>query len=151
MQFRVAGTAAAARFNLAGVAGRRCRPPSWPPSRRPSCRKRLIRPPTEAATDTYSSIQDTSLTFTRSVATAPVTMPLKPKAIQELFDDYGRMNATLGVELPFTNYPDPDDDSLRLHRSAHRDRLSTVRPSSGRSPITAWTPTPSTSTCSTCR
>ncbi len=31
-------------------------------------------------------------------------VPLQPKAIQELFDtDYGRMNATLGAELPFTN------------------------------------------------
>ena len=32
-------------------------------------------------------------------------MPLLPKTIQELFTlDYGRMNATLGVELPFTNF-----------------------------------------------
>jgi len=29
--------------------------------------------------------------------------PMLPKAIQELFDPYGRMNATLGVELPFTS------------------------------------------------
>ena len=30
--------------------------------------------------------------------------PFQPKAIQELFtNDFGRMNATLGVELPFTN------------------------------------------------
>ena len=28
--------------------------------------------------------------------------PLLPKTIQELFDPYGRMNATLGVEIPFT-------------------------------------------------
>jgi FtsP/CotA-like multicopper oxidase with cupredoxin domain len=33
-----------------------------------------------------------------------ITMQLQPKAIQELFTvDYGRMNATLGVELPNTN------------------------------------------------
>jgi FtsP/CotA-like multicopper oxidase with cupredoxin domain len=33
------------------------------------------------------------------------SFPLLPKAIQELFTlDYGRMNATLGVELPFTNF-----------------------------------------------
>jgi FtsP/CotA-like multicopper oxidase with cupredoxin domain len=33
------------------------------------------------------------------------TIPMLPKTIQELFTlDYGRMNATLGVELPFTNY-----------------------------------------------
>ncbi|MEI6783946.1 MAG: fibronectin type III domain-containing protein, partial [Verrucomicrobiota bacterium] len=30
------------------------------------------------------------------------TSPLLPKTIQELFDPYGRMNATLGVEIPFT-------------------------------------------------
>jgi FtsP/CotA-like multicopper oxidase with cupredoxin domain len=33
-----------------------------------------------------------------------LTIGMQPKAIQELFElDYGRMNATLGVELPFTN------------------------------------------------
>jgi hypothetical protein len=33
------------------------------------------------------------------------SMPMLPKAIQELFTlDYGRMNATLGVEIPFTNF-----------------------------------------------
>ncbi|MFB3826332.1 MAG: hypothetical protein ACE15B_06165 [Bryobacteraceae bacterium] len=54
-----------------------------------------------------------SVTFTPpqtagSTATAlalPPTVPLLPKTIQELFTlDYGRMNATLGVELPFTNF-----------------------------------------------
>lgn len=35
----------------------------------------------------------------------PPAMPLLPKTIQELFTlDYGRMNATLDVELPFTNF-----------------------------------------------
>ena len=33
----------------------------------------------------------------------PITIPMQPKAIQELWDPYGRMNATLGVEMPFTN------------------------------------------------
>ena len=32
----------------------------------------------------------------------PQSLPVQNKAIQELFDPYGRMNATLGVELPFT-------------------------------------------------
>ena len=45
---------------------------------------------------------------TGSTATAvanPPTVPLLPKTIQELFTlDYGRMNATLGVEVPFTNF-----------------------------------------------
>jgi FtsP/CotA-like multicopper oxidase with cupredoxin domain len=39
-----------------------------------------------------------------ATATLGMTLPLQPKAIQELFElDYGRMNATLGVELPLTN------------------------------------------------
>ncbi len=34
-----------------------------------------------------------------------LVIQMKPKAIQELFElNYGRMNATLGVELPFTNF-----------------------------------------------
>jgi len=57
-----------------------------------------------AYTDTYARIQDTSLTFTPVGTTTPITWPLHPKAIQELFElSYGRMNATLGVEVPFTN------------------------------------------------
>jgi FtsP/CotA-like multicopper oxidase with cupredoxin domain len=55
-----------------------------------------------ATTDTFARIQDLSLTFTPYGSTAPITMPLQNKAIQELFDTEGRMNATLGVELPFT-------------------------------------------------
>ena len=36
--------------------------------------------------------------------TNTITYNLQPKAIQELFTvDYGRMNATLGVELPNSN------------------------------------------------
>ncbi len=58
-----------------------------------------------AATDTYSRIQDNSLTYTPVGAAAPVTTAMQPKAIQELFElNYGRMNATLGTELPFTNF-----------------------------------------------
>ena len=56
-----------------------------------------------SATATYSRISNNSLTYTPVGSSTPVTMPLKPKAIQELFDPEGRMNATLGVELPFTN------------------------------------------------
>jgi len=67
-----------------------------------------------------SRISDTSLTFVPLASTClpgttnatnscvPVgpakLFNMQPKAIQELFElDYGRMNATLGVELPFTN------------------------------------------------
>ena len=56
---------------------------------------------------------------------APISIGMGAKAIQELFDnDYGRMNATLGVELPNTNgttqttipygYIDPPTDMLPL-------------------------------------
>ncbi len=62
-------------------------------------------------TDTYSSIFDTSLTFTpidpvTGMQTGrPITLPIIRKAIQELFElKYGRMNATLGTELPLTNF-----------------------------------------------
>jgi FtsP/CotA-like multicopper oxidase with cupredoxin domain len=52
----------------------------------------------------YARIQDTSLTFSTVAGTTLTNYPMTPKAIQELFElDYGRMNATLGVELPFTN------------------------------------------------
>lgn len=61
----------------------------------------------------YERIQSNSLTFnpldlsTSAIAdqvVSAVTIFNQSKAIQELFEnDYGRMNATLGVELPFTN------------------------------------------------
>ena len=61
--------------------------------------------------DTYSAINATSLTFTpldekTGAPTGPaVSTKMEPKAIQELFElQYGRMNATLGVEMPFTTY-----------------------------------------------
>jgi len=58
-----------------------------------------------AAVATYSRIQDTQITYTPVGAGSPVTTPMQPKAIQELFElDYGRMNATLGVELPLVNF-----------------------------------------------
>ena len=55
--------------------------------------------------DTYVRIQDYQKAYNRTENGDLVTMPLQPKAIQELFElDYGRMNATLGIELPFTNF-----------------------------------------------
>lgn len=51
----------------------------------------------------YVRISDTTMTYTPLGGTTPVTVNLEPKAIQELFEtQYGRMNATLGVELPNT-------------------------------------------------
>ncbi|HEX7497734.1 MAG TPA: fibronectin type III domain-containing protein, partial [Candidatus Limnocylindrales bacterium] len=55
------------------------------------------------ASNTYVRIQDTETTFVPQGKTTPVTFGLESKAIQELFDPkYGRMNATLGIELPNT-------------------------------------------------
>lgn len=52
----------------------------------------------------YARIQDTSLTFAPVGSTTPIKFDLQPKAIQELFEtDYGRMNATMGMEIPNTN------------------------------------------------
>jgi len=59
----------------------------------------------------YARIQSTSMTFNPLDLTSPtkmspstVTVSFKPKAIHELFENnYGRMQAVLGVELPFTN------------------------------------------------
>ncbi len=54
--------------------------------------------------DAYARIQDTSMTFTPRGSATPLTLGMGPKAIQELFEvEYGRMNATLGVEIPNTN------------------------------------------------
>ena len=56
------------------------------------------------ATDTFSKIQSANLTFTPVGSSTATTFTMERKAIQELFEmDYGRMNATLGNELPFTN------------------------------------------------
>jgi uncharacterized repeat protein (TIGR01451 family) len=52
--------------------------------------------------DAYARIGDTSMRFTPIGASAPVTLALEPKSIMEDFTiDYGRMNATLGVEVPY--------------------------------------------------
>jgi len=75
-----------------------------------------------ALADTFSRIQDNALTFT-PVGGPQATLQMQPKAIQELFEmQYGRMNATLGVELAFTNagnqttiplgYADPLTESI---------------------------------------
>ena len=80
-----------------------------------------------AATDTYARIQDLSLTFTPYGSATATTIPMKNKTIQELFDTEGRMNATLGVELPFTNagiqttvplgFIDPTTETIASHET----------------------------------
>lgn len=85
--------------------------------------------PYKAATNTYSSIQANTLTFTPFNTSTPITQLMLPKAIQELFElNYGRMNAILGSELPFTNdgtqttvplgYRDPPVENLAMHNES---------------------------------
>lgn len=98
LQFQVSGTSTTA-FNLAELQA--VLPAAYAASQPPP-----IVPETAygATTDTYARIQDSSISFTPLGTTQTVTVPLQPKAIQELFElNYGRMNATLGVELPMTN------------------------------------------------
>jgi len=55
--------------------------------------------------DTFVRQDQNSHTF-QSIAGSTYTLPLEPKALQdemgEVFDEYGRMNVMLGLELPFT-------------------------------------------------
>ena len=52
----------------------------------------------------YARIQDTTHTFTPVGQTTPLTLPVLPKGLHELFtNDYGRMNAILAYEIPNTN------------------------------------------------
>ncbi len=101
MQFQVDGTAAPA-FNLANlqaqlpVAYKADQPAPIVPEKAYDTAEGTTTP-----ADTYSRIQDTTLNWA-GLLNGPMTM--WPKAIQELFDtDYGRMNSTLGTELPNTN------------------------------------------------
>ncbi len=112
MQFKVANSAPATAFNFAaleaafaststtnGAFAATQHPPIVPQTFYNSAMN------TNYAADTYATIQAYKLPYNKTENGQPVVMPLKPKAIQELFElDYGRMNATLGVELPFTNF-----------------------------------------------
>jgi hypothetical protein len=103
MQFQVvAGTGPT--YNLAGLQAATGLPAAYVASQPAPIVPQVDYPAVyAAATNTYLRIQDTSITYTPLGQSTPVTKPLLPKAIQELFDPYGRMNATLGLELPFTN------------------------------------------------
>jgi FtsP/CotA-like multicopper oxidase with cupredoxin domain len=74
--------------------------------------------------ETYATLNDPALTFAPGDTTIPLTLPLQPKSVQELFDTtYGRLNATLGVELPRSDlsvqttipyyYSDPPTEIVR--------------------------------------
>jgi len=74
-----------------------------------------------------SRITDNAISFQNPDGTYVDNFPLKPKAIQdemgEVFDDWGRMSAKLGLELPFTtaqnqtfvlqNYVDPPTEIVQ--------------------------------------
>ncbi len=100
MQFQVDGATAAPTYNLAAL--QQALPAAFKLSQ-----DKLIVPQVAdgAAVNTYSKIASTTITFKPSSTAATITLAMQPKAIQELFElNYGRMNATLGVELPFTNF-----------------------------------------------
>ncbi|MGZ6224725.1 MAG: multicopper oxidase domain-containing protein, partial [Syntrophales bacterium] len=103
MQFRVSGPKSPS-FNLAALQA--ALPGAFAASQPPPIVPETTYPaPFTAATDTYSKIFDTSLTFTPVGSNTPTTVPMLPKAIHELFElDYGRMNSILGTELPLTNF-----------------------------------------------
>jgi len=93
MQFRVQGAAAAPAFNLGPLTS--ALPAAFAQSQ----------PPLIVPNGQYANIQSTSMTFVPGGGTGSVTVPLLPKAIHELFElEYGRMNALLGTELPFTSF-----------------------------------------------
>ena len=101
MQFQVQAGTAAAAFDLAGLQA--AIPAAYGASQpKPAVPEKAYDAAfgTTTPADTYSRIQDTSLKW--AGLTTPMSM--QPKAIQELFDtDYGRMNSTLGAELPNTS------------------------------------------------
>jgi FtsP/CotA-like multicopper oxidase with cupredoxin domain len=111
MQIAVDGSAPnAVPFTLAGVQA--ALPAIFSASNATTPLQAIVPEPTypvasggNAATATYGRISDNSITFTPLKAAAPLTINYEQKAIQELFTlDYGRMNATLGTELPLTNF-----------------------------------------------
>jgi FtsP/CotA-like multicopper oxidase with cupredoxin domain len=54
------------------------------------------------AGDTFSYLAEGATSMTTVSAGQTASVPVLNKAIQELFDAHGRMNATLGVEIPYT-------------------------------------------------
>jgi FtsP/CotA-like multicopper oxidase with cupredoxin domain len=100
MQFQVQAGSPAASFDTTALAT--ALPAAFKASQEPPIVPQVA---DGAAVNTYSKIQSTSLAFKPPSSATTVTVQMQPKAIQELFElDYGRMNATLGVELPFTNF-----------------------------------------------
>jgi FtsP/CotA-like multicopper oxidase with cupredoxin domain len=103
MQIRVSGTASAPYSSATLTTAL---PAAYAATQPPPIVPEAVYGPAYSTTypDTYARIQDTTMTFTPAGAVTTMSLPMQPKAIQELFElNYGRLNATLGVELPFTN------------------------------------------------
>ena len=107
LQFQVSGTAATP-YDLAALQDPTTGlPAAFATSQNPPLVPEAACGPAYGTTyaNTYSHIQDNSLTFLAAGTGLPTQIAMQPKAIQELSElDYGRMNATLGVELPLTNF-----------------------------------------------
>jgi FtsP/CotA-like multicopper oxidase with cupredoxin domain len=101
LQFQVVGTAQPP-FDLAAL--RAWLPQAYGVSQPPPIVPQPAYDPafgTRTPKNTHVPIHRNTITFTPIGRTEPITLPLRAKAIQELFEpEYGRMNATLGVELP---------------------------------------------------
>ncbi|WLT32292.1 multicopper oxidase domain-containing protein [Geothrix sp. PMB-07] len=122
MQINVAASAPAPAFDLAALSaafvGTDAAPSVFAESQHPpivpqlsynSAMNKVLTPAEQKlfTNNVYVRIQDTKIRMPfPATENGVLTQPsLAPKAIQELFElDYGRMNATLGVELPLTNF-----------------------------------------------
>jgi len=97
MQFRVAGTPAAA-FDLAALQA--ALPVAYVASQPPPIVPQTYYPGAYAsAVDQHCRINDTSMTYKPVGGIGFKTLNAEQKAIVELFEPYGRMNATLGYEI----------------------------------------------------
>jgi FtsP/CotA-like multicopper oxidase with cupredoxin domain len=126
MQFRVMTTPPApfipgSAFSLAAL--QTAIPEAYVASQPPPIVPQTYYPgPYRSAVDNHARINYTSLTYLPLGKTVPVTLQAEQKAIVELFDPYGRINATLGYEFyePLANparsngvgfaYIDPPDE-----------------------------------------
>ena len=97
MQFRVVGTPAAP-FNLNAL--KAALPVAYVASQPPPIVPQTYYPGAyHSDVDYHGRINDTSLTYLPLGSTIPRTLVAEQKAIVELFEQYGRMNATLGYEI----------------------------------------------------
>ncbi len=106
MQFRVANTTPDPPYNLAALQNATTGlPAAYAATQPPPIVPQPVYGPAYGQTfpATYARIQSTSLTYADFGNTVATEHPILPKALHELFDDYGRMNSILALELPFTN------------------------------------------------